>query len=136
MNPNDPNAAALQRYLADQVTTATPAQRLLMLFDVLHRDLLSAQEAFTAGDLKVINDHLVHAQQVLMALRDPLDASTEIGRSLHAVYTFCLIQLVDANMRKDRRLIDPCLYMLDEIAEANRRAAAELAGAVPAASMA
>ncbi len=134
MNLDDQTADARRRYLVDQVTTATPAQRLLMLFDAVRRDLLGAHEGFVAGDLKVVNDRLVHAQQVLMALSDPLDTSTDIGRSLRSIYTFCLCQLVEANLRKERRLIDPCLSLLDEIAQANRRAAAELAGATPAAS--
>lgn len=112
-----------RRYLEDQVSTATPAQRLLMLFDRLIADLRGAEEAFASSDLKEISDNLVHAQQVLFALRDPLDRSGELGRALHTVYSFCLDQLLRANLAKDRSLLPPVLEMIGRLAAANRHAA-------------
>ncbi len=116
-----------RRYLADQVNTGTPAQRLVMLFDRLLRDLRSAEEAFVVKDLKTISDNLVHAQQILFALRDPLDTTTELGRGLRSVYTYCLKTLIEANMKKDPSLLAECAARLEEIAEANRTAASRLA---------
>ncbi len=121
--------ARLARYLADQVRTATPVQRLLMLFDQLRRDLLRAEAAFAGTDLKEISDHLVHAQDVLQALRDPLDPSTELGLALRGVYGFCLEHLVQANLRKDPTMLPAVREIVDRIAEANRTAAADCAAA-------
>ena len=121
--------ARLARYLADQVRTATPVQRLLMLFDQLRRDLLRAEAAFAGTDLKEISDHLVHAQDVLQALRDPLDPSTELGLALRGVYGFCLEHLVLANLRKDPTMLPAVREIVDRIAEANRTAAADCAAA-------
>ena len=121
----------LARYLAHQVRTATPVQRLLMLFDQLRRDLLRAEAAFAGTDLKEISDHLVHAQDVIQALRDPLDPSTEHGMALRGVYGFCLEHLVQANLRKDPTMLPAVREIVDRIAEANRTAAAECA-VVPA----
>ncbi|HEY3942711.1 MAG TPA: flagellar export chaperone FliS [Acidimicrobiales bacterium] len=125
---DDALAAARRRYLVDQVVTASPTQRLLMLFDVALRDLHGATEALAGRDLKEVNDRLVHAQQVVLALRDPLDVTTPVGRSLWAVYSFCLRQLVEANLTKDPALIEPCTDMIERIARTNRQVAAELAG--------
>lgn len=118
---NDEQVEALrQRYLADQVSTASPAQRLLMLFDHLGRDLQLALSAFEAGNLKEISDRLVHAQEIIAALRDPLDTSSDLGRSLDALYSFCLAQLVRANFEKDPELVPPVAQMIDRVAQANR----------------
>lgn len=125
--------ARLARYLADQVRTATPVQRLLMLFDQLRRDLLRAEAAFGGTDLKEISDHLVHAQEVIQALRDPLDPETELGRALRGVYGFCLEHLVQANLRKDPTMVPAVRQIVERIAEANRTAAAECAAAPEAA---
>ena len=110
------------RYLADQVATASPGQRLLMLFDRLFRDLADAEAAFTGRDLFAVNQALVHAQQIVLALRDPLDRQTDLGQALSSVYNFCFDRLVDANLRKDPTWLGRCREMLGQIAEANRTA--------------
>lgn len=125
----------LQRYLADLVTTATPAQRLLMLFDHLRRDLVKAAEGFEAADWKVVSDSLVHAQHIVFALRDPLDRGTELGRSLGTVYDFCLERLVTCNLHKDPAMLPPIRGLLEQLADANARAVASMgAGETVAAS--
>ena len=122
----DDRAAELRlRYLEDQILMASPEQRLLMLFDGLGADLKAAEEAFSAGDLKRINDHLVHAQEILLALRDPLDASSEVGRALGALYTYFHAELVRANLEKDSAPIRPIAAMLERIAQANRAVASK-----------
>jgi len=126
MTIHEDQAESIRRYLANQVNTSTPEQRLLMLFDYLLRDLHAADAAFGTNNLKDISDALVHAQEILFALRDPLDTSTDLGRSLTAVYSFCLQRLLDANIRKDRSLITEVRVMIEKIASANRTAAMEL----------
>ncbi len=125
----DQDAASFQRYLADQVGTSSPAQRLLMLFDQLRRDLHRAERGYLGGDLKEISDHLVHAQEVICALRDPLDLDTDLGRALSGVYGFCLASLVDSNLRKDPSPLLDVQAIIDRLADANRTAFASLAGA-------
>lgn len=116
----------LQRYLADLVATATPAQRLLLLFDYLRRDLTQAAEAFGDRDWKVVSDALVHAQHILFALRDPLDPSTELGRSLQATYSFCLAELLRCNVEKDPTALPAVRNIIDQLAHANVTAVATL----------
>jgi flagellar protein FliS len=123
---NDHAAESLRRYLVNQVATATPAQRLMMLFEQLRRDLRSAQLGFAVRDFKEISDNLVHAQHILIALRDPLDLNTDLGRALSGVYGFCLQRLVEANLEKDPNLIPVVQGIIDRIAEANRTALASL----------
>ncbi len=132
MTDDAASAAMLRRYLADQVRTASPARRLLMLFDQVQRDLASAESGFASGDLKEISDSLVHAQQVIMALRDPLDPGTELGRALRGVYGFCLERLVEANLRKDPSLVPDVQVLIGRIAAANRAAVAQRPTVAPA----
>lgn len=118
-----------RRYLADQVATASPERRLLMLFESLLRDLHTAQLAFEGADLKAISDRLIHAQEIIGALRDPLDRSSELGRSLDALYGFCLGQLVRANFDKNPALLPPVIKMIEQVANANRIAYEQIADA-------
>ena len=117
----------LQRYLANAVLTASPAQRLLMLFDYLRKDLAEAAGAFEARDWKAVNDQLVHAQEILFALRDPLDRSTELGANLASVYDFCLSQLLTCNLQKDPSFLPGVAELVNKIADANAAAMASAA---------
>ena len=114
----------LQRYLENLVATATPGQRLLLLFDYLRRDLTQSAEAFGERDWKVVSDALVHAQHIIFALRDPLDQESELGRSLHAVYSFCLAELLRCNLEKDPTALPAVRNIIDQLAHANSTAAA------------
>jgi flagellar secretion chaperone FliS len=120
--------ALRRRYLADQVETASPEQRLLMLLARLGHDLRAADDGFGAGDLKVVNDGLVHAQQIVLVLRDSLDDEWTGAASLRTVYAFVHQRLVTANLQKDRTLLAACVDIVGRITEAN---AAALAGTVP-----
>ena len=129
MSPDDTAQAELfrRRYLADYVETATASQRLLMLFDALARDFSGARVAFGEHNIEAINNRLVHAQEILFALRDPLDVTTELGRSLASLYSFCLDRLIVANLRKEIAPLDEVQPLIEQIARANRIAAAAVA---------
>ena len=130
-----------QRYLRTQVETATPVQRLLMLQNRLVQDLHAADAGFGAGSVEAVHRSLVHAQQIVLALRDSLNGSDWSGAEpLRAVYWFVYRRLIDCNMAKDPSLLPVCISIIEQIVDANTRAAAaaqaaELAtaGAVPVA---
>lgn len=130
MSAEDPRAAALrQRYLADQVETATPVQRLLMLQHRLMQDMRAADEAFEAGSIEMVHRNLVHAQRIVLALRDSLNGSDWAGaHSLRAVYGFVYRRLVDCNLTKDRFLLPMCQELIGRILDANTEAAASEVG--------
>jgi flagellar protein FliS len=124
MTTDENETLALRRYLANHVETATPVQRLLMLFDYLSKDFAGARAGFAEGNFEQISTHLIHAQEILFALRDPLDATTDLGRSLASLYEFAIDRLVVANFRKQIGPLDEVQPLIEQIAAANRAAAA------------
>jgi flagellar protein FliS len=123
-----------QRYVREAVITATPAGRLLMLFDKMLTELQKADEAFERGDLKEVNDGLCSAQDILLALRGTLrtdlwDGAADLSQLYFALYR----ELLDANLKKDRGQAQRATAVVVQLAEAWRRAADQEAGA-PAAT--
>ncbi len=57
-----------QRYLADKVNTATPAQLIVMLYDRLAIDLERATAAQSDDDPAAASAPLLHAQQIVAEL--------------------------------------------------------------------
>ncbi len=92
------------RYLTEAIETSTPASRLTMLLDALEMDLARADRAFVEGsNLKVLSDLLIHAQDIILALRDTLDTSVwEPAAQLVSLYDYFYSELVKSNLEKDR----------------------------------
>ncbi len=126
MITDDPRAAMLrQRYLANQVETATPVQRLLMLQHKLLHDMGVADAAFEAGSIETVHRYLVNAQHIVLALHDSLEGNGwEGAEPLRGVYWFVHRRLIDCNLKKDRSLLPLCHELIAKIADANTRAAA------------
>lgn len=125
-SPDDRRAADLRRrYLADHVETASPARRLLMLIERLLQDLRAAHDALGTGEVEPVHRHLLHAQEIVLVLRDSLAGSDWGGAEpLRAVYGFIHLRLVRANVTKDPAHLAGCTEMVERIRDANAAAAA------------
>jgi flagellar protein FliS len=89
--PTDPARA---RYLADAVATATPARRIVLLYDRLWLDIQRAQAAQDCGDVTA-RDHLQHGQQIVAELLGSLDVTAWAGAAnLASLYSYLLRELI------------------------------------------
>ena len=126
------NQLIRDRYVSDNVSTASPARLVTMLYDRLGRDLLSAEAAVSEGDVPRASNLLLHAQDIVWELASALDVNVwSGGPALMALYQFLLSELVDANIKKDRAKIAACRALVEPLADAWRRAAESLLGSGP-----
>ena len=102
MNP----AQFAKSYRSVAVTTATPGQLVLMLYDGALRFLATAARGFeltsTGEKYETINNNLLKTQLILRELQTSLDlkAGGEFAKTMWALYDFMLDQLRTANMQK------------------------------------
>jgi flagellar protein FliS len=116
------------RYLNDSVTTATPAQLLVMLYDRLVLDLGQAETALRAADRTTATAKLMHAQEIVMELRVTLNTDAWSGaQGLASLYGFLLTELVGANVRGDADKVASCRGLVEPLRDAWREAAAKVA---------
>lgn len=126
--------AAQSRYVTDAVTTASPSQLVVMLFDRLVLDLARAEAAHRAGARERANEAAVHAQEILHHLSDTLDLTAwPEGSSLAALYTWLVTEVVSANVRADGDRLAACRAVVEPLRDTWREAASSLVP-VPAAS--
>jgi flagellar secretion chaperone FliS len=115
-------------YMDASVQTASPARLLVMLYDRLVLDCRRALAAQQADDHAEAHQHLVHAQDVVAELRGSLKTDVwEGGPALAALYGHLLVQLVDANVKRDPSRTEHCLELAVGLAEAWREAALQTA---------
>jgi flagellar secretion chaperone FliS len=121
---NDARAA----YMGNSVSTADPAQLLVLLCDRLVLDVrraLAAQQQDRHDDAR---RDLVHAQEIVMELRSSLDVDGFAGaRELASVYDYIHHRLVLANIHRDAAVTEECESLVTQIADTWRQAALSLA---------
>lgn len=119
-----------QRYLADSVSTATPAKLLMMLLDRLVLDLDRGEQALLAGDRPEANTHLKHAQDIVTELHVSLDLEAWDGAAgLAALYTFVETELVHANVQGDVGKVTAVRGLIEPLRDTWREAALSVAAA-------
>ncbi|MGB8169417.1 MAG: flagellar export chaperone FliS [Chthoniobacteraceae bacterium] len=111
-------------YRSVAVTTATPGQLVLMLFDGALRFLSASLHGFELEGIgeriEQVNNNSIKAQKILRELQCSLDLKEggEFAQRMYALYDYMIEQLIRANLTKDpapMRLVDG---MLREIRDA------------------
>ena len=115
----------LDRFATDNLQTAGGPKIVIMCFDRLDRDLLTALIAIEENDHFETNRLLGHAQELLGEMADMLDLEIwEHANALLSVYNYVLRRLAQANVSKDPSLVLEAQRLMTEIGDAFRQAAA------------
>lgn len=119
-----PNAKYARAYKSVAVSTATPGQLVLMLFDGALRFLSTALHGFELEGIgqriEQVNNNSIKAQRILRELQCSLDLKEggEFARRMYALYDYMLEQLVRANLTKNPAPMRLVEGMLREIRDA------------------
>lgn len=105
-------------YKKQSVTTMTPMEIVIKLYSETERQLNRAIYFIDQKDYESTNKSLSKAQDLIDALRSVLDISLPIGRDLDSLYDFFVRQIITANMKKDKAIIESLLPMIGELKDA------------------
>ena len=111
-------------YKTQSVQTASPGKLVLMLFDGYLRFTAAATKAFDEPDFakrnEGINNNLIRAQNIVTELQSSLDMSVpgDLPGTLYRLYDYCLNNLQQANLKKDREPIGHSDKVINELREA------------------
>ncbi|MGF7050603.1 flagellar protein FliS [Paenibacillus sp. DS2015] len=103
-----------QKYQQTQLHTAPPAQLLLMLYDGAIRFVRMGVSGIEERDLEKANTNLCKAQAVIHELIAALNFDYPIAKTLSQVYEYMIHQLINANLKKNKKPAYEVLsYLLD-----------------------
>jgi flagellar protein FliS len=119
-------ANALRAYRNHSVTTQTPGQIVVLLYEGAIRFLKQALEALDKKDHVEKGRWISRALDILSELNMSLDLEKggEIAQNLRKLYLFMHSHLLKANYRKDREMIRQVIRMLEELLTGWKQAAA------------
>ncbi|MFH1742190.1 MAG: flagellar export chaperone FliS [bacterium] len=116
-----------QSYLKTSIETASQPQLLVMLFDAAVKKLRIARKAITEKNIELAHNELIKVQRIFSELMVALDFDLggELAQQLFAIYDFVYRQLVQANIRRDPKLIDEVLPIVEDLREGWTKAVAK-----------
>lgn len=103
-----------QKYQQTQLHTAPPSQLLLMLYDGAIRFVRTGISGIEEGNFEKTNTNLCRSQAVIHELTAALNFDYPIANNLSQVYEYMIHQLINANMKKNKKPAEEVLsYLLD-----------------------
>lgn len=114
-------------YKNNSVNYASKDQLLLMLVDGAVKFAKISRQAIVDKDVKKAHTNLMKTQEIFIELMVSLDMEqAEWTKDLMQIYAFIKDKLVEANMKKDVKIMDEILPLIEEVRdlwyETNKRA--------------
>ncbi len=98
--------SAHNAYKQNSVTTASPGDLTLMLYNGCLKFLNKAKLAIQDKDIQEKNTNLQKAQAIISELMSTLNMNIEISKNMMALYEYMNTRLVEANIRNDISIIE------------------------------
>lgn len=116
---------ALNTYKETQIKTASQGSLILMLYDEAIKQITSALVLVGGGKIKAaniekVNACIIKAQEIVTELMASLDLENggEIATNLLSIYSFFNQQLLQANIKKDCKVLADVKNMMQELRSA------------------
>lgn len=106
---------AYNQYKQNSIYTATPEELTLMLYNGLIKFIMQAQGGLDENDLERAGNAIIRAQDIVVHFRATLDMKYEVAQNLDALYDYMYGRLVEANIRKNKDILEEVLGMAKEL---------------------
>lgn len=97
---------AFNAYKQNSVTTASPGELTLMLYNGCLKFLGKAKVAITEKDIEEKNYNIQRAQAIIAELMSTLNMDIEISKQMLPLYDYMNRRLVEANIQSDVAIIE------------------------------
>ncbi|MCM8541665.1 MAG: flagellar export chaperone FliS [Lentisphaeraceae bacterium] len=119
-----------QNYRNAQLNTASPGQRVVLMYEGLHKELKKSKNLIVNINKDILNIEKAHnsislSEQIILELKLALDMDKggELAQNLNNLYEFWIVQLSEINMKKDAKALNPIIDMVSELKDTWREAA-------------
>lgn len=100
------NLTAQNAYKQNSVTTASPGELTLMLYNGCLKFLNKAKLAIQEKNIQEKNTNLIKAQAIISELMSTLNMDIEVSKNMFALYEYINRRLVEANIQSDVAIIE------------------------------
>ena len=100
------NLTAQNAYKQNSVTTASPGELTLMLYNGCLKFLHKAKLAIQEKNIQEKNTNLIKSQAIISELMSTLNMDIEVSKNMFALYEYINRRLVEANIQSDVAIIE------------------------------
>ena len=104
-----------QKFMEQSVSTMSPVQLIVALFDKSEQELKKALYYIESSDFENVNKSLTKVQNIVLTLNGSLKMKYEISEQLSALYDYLYEQLVQANIHKDAEIVRQLIPFFSEL---------------------
>ncbi|MBU3109064.1 flagellar export chaperone FliS [Clostridium gasigenes] len=107
---------ALNAYKNNSVNHASKEHLLLMLVDGAVRFAKVSRQAMVDKDIKKCHENIIKTQNIFSELMISLDQNAgEWATQMYRLYDFIKEKLVEANIKKDIKIMDEIIPLIEEV---------------------
>ncbi len=103
------------QYKQNSINTATPEELTLMLYNGLVKFIMQAQTGIEEKNLEKANNSIIRSQDIIREFQVTLNMKYEVAHSLALIYDYMYRRLVEANIKKDRDILEEVLGFAKEL---------------------
>lgn len=107
-------SSAHNAYKQNSVTTASPGELTLMLYNGCLKFLTIAKKAMLDKNIEAKNTNLQKAQAIITELMVTLDMNVPISKEIQPLYDYMNRRLLEANIKNDPAMIDEVAGLMTE----------------------
>ena len=106
-----------QQFMQQSVSTMTPVQLLVALFDKSEQELKKAVYFIENKDIENANKSIIKVQDIVSLLDGSLKMKYQISDNLAALYAYFKEQLITANVKKNAEILKELIPFFSELKE-------------------
>ncbi|MDD2972741.1 MAG: flagellar export chaperone FliS [Lachnospiraceae bacterium] len=106
---------AYAQYNNNKVLTATPAELTLMLYEGAIKFCNIAILGIEQNDIQKAHNNIVKAENIIQEFQITLNRKYPVSEDFDRVYTYLLRRLREANVKKDKDILEEVLVHLREM---------------------
>ncbi|MEK4223511.1 flagellar export chaperone FliS [Bacillus sp. FSL W8-0116] len=114
-----------QAYEKNAVSTASPGELTLMLYNGCLKFMLQAKKAIEDKNFEKKNTYIQKAQNIIRELMVTLNMDVELSKNLMAVYDYMNRRLIQANVKNDLEILDEVMEFITELRDTWKQAIQE-----------
>ncbi len=97
---------AYAQYNTNKILTASPAELTLMLYEGAIKFCNMAITGIEQKDVEKAHINITKVERIIDYLRQTLDMRYPVAEDFERIYSYLSQRLVEANMKKDRAILD------------------------------
>lgn len=103
------------QYKENSINTSTPEELTLMLYNGLVKFIMQAQAAIDEKAIEKANNSVMRAQAIVSEFQLTLNKKYEVSANLELLYDYMNRRLIEANLKKDKEILEEVLGMAREL---------------------